>query len=88
MVKNQKLLENLVTPTTKEDAHDRPISAAEIISEGWMSAEDWSAASSKALELFEFGQAEAAKRGLILVSRVPYKPHLPVVHIGAHAAIV
>lgn len=32
-----------------------------------MSSADWEAASAKALELFAFGQAEAAKRGLILV---------------------
>jgi phosphoribosylaminoimidazole-succinocarboxamide synthase len=32
-----------------------------------MGAEDWEAASAKALELFAFGQAESSKRGLILV---------------------
>ena len=69
MVKNQRLPANLVTPTTKEDAHDRPISAAEVVAEGWMSAADWDVAASKALQLFEFGQAESAKRGLILVRR-------------------
>ena len=67
MVKNQPLPTILVTPTTKEELHDRPISAAEIVSEGWMSASDWAAASDAAANLFRFGQAEAAKRGLILV---------------------
>lgn len=67
MVKNEKLKENIITPTTKEEPHDRPISPKEIVDEGWMSQEDWDAASKAALALFAFGQAEAAKRGLILV---------------------
>ncbi len=65
--KNEKLTENILTPTTKEAAHDRPISPAEIVSEGWMTQADWDSASKAALELFAFGQQEAAKRGLILV---------------------
>ena len=64
MTKNQKLPSVIVTPTTKEDTHDRPISAEEIVAEGWMSAADWEHTSAKALELFAFGQAEAAQRGL------------------------
>merc|ERR1719491_2111375 len=41
MKKNQRLSENLLTPTTKEEEHDRPISAEDIISEKWMTQEDW-----------------------------------------------
>ena len=67
MKKNEKLADNIITPTTKEDRHDRPISPAEIVEEGWMTREDWDAASKAALDLFTFGQQEAAKRGLILV---------------------
>ena len=67
MKKNQPLPSVIVTPTTKEDTHDRPISAAEIVAEGWMNATDWEYTSQKALELFAFGQKEAAQRGLILV---------------------
>jgi hypothetical protein len=67
MVKNQRLASNVITPTTKSEDHDEPISPAEIISKGLMSKEDWEAASSAALALFEFGQQEAAKRGLLLV---------------------
>jgi len=67
LVKNQKLAMNLLTPTTKEEDHDRPISPAEIVSEGWMSAEDWESCSRTAQELFAFGQAKAAENGLILV---------------------
>lgn len=67
LVKNQKLPVNYLTPTTKEDDHDRPISPDEIVSEGWMTADEWEQCSRVALELFAFGQAKAAERGLILV---------------------
>jgi phosphoribosylaminoimidazole-succinocarboxamide synthase len=65
--KNARLPKNIVTPTTKEKEHDRPITAAEIVAEGWLTANEWEFASAKALELFAFGQRLAAERGLILV---------------------
>ena len=65
--KNQKLEANMLTPTTKEEHHDRPIAPPEIVSEGWMSQEDWDYCSQKALALFAFGQQKAAENGLILV---------------------
>ena len=67
MAKNDRLAANVLTPTTKAEDHDEPISAAEILERGLMSAADWEAVSRAALALFEFGQAEAAKRGLLLV---------------------
>lgn len=67
LVKNQKLAENLLTPTTKEEHHDRPIAPDEIIAEGWMTAADWEACRDAALALFAFGQQKAAEHGLILV---------------------
>ena len=67
MKKNEKLSENMITPTTKEKEHDRPITAEEIVVEGWLTAGEWELASKKALELFGFGQKVAAERGLILV---------------------
>ena len=67
LVKNQKLNTPLLTPTTKEKEHDRPISPDEIVSKGWMSKEDWDAASKIALQLFTFGQKKALENGLILV---------------------
>ena len=67
LAKNQKLPTNLLTPTTKEEDHDRPVSPDEIVSEGWMTADDWEQCSGIAQELFAFGQARAAERGLILV---------------------
>lgn len=66
MKKNQRLDVPMLTPTTKEE-HDRPISPAEIISEGWMTAADWEEASNAAMRLFEFGVKTAAQHGLILV---------------------
>ena len=65
--KNEKLESNMLTPTTKEEHHDRPISPEEIVSENWMTKEDWDYCSQKALELFEFGQKKAQENGMILV---------------------
>ena len=67
LIKNQKLDANMLTPTTKEEHHDRPISPSEIVSEGWMTQENWDYCSQKALELFSFGQKKAAENGMILV---------------------
>ena len=67
LVKNQKLDTNMLTPTTKEKHHDRPISPDEIISERWMTQTDWDYCSQRALELFAFGQEKAMQNGMILV---------------------
>ena len=67
LIKNQKLKNNMLTPTTKDKHHDRPIAPDEIVSEGWMTHEEWQYCSSVALELFSFGQQQAKKHGLILV---------------------
>jgi phosphoribosylaminoimidazole-succinocarboxamide synthase len=67
MKKNDRLAANVITPTTKTETHDEPIAPAEIINQGLMTAEDWNTASQAALKLFNFGQQEAAKRGLLLV---------------------
>ena len=67
LMKNQKLNANMLTPTTKEEHHDRPIAPNEIVSEGWMSQENWDYCSQKALALFSFGQKKAAENGMILV---------------------
>lgn len=65
--KNQKLQEAVITPTTKETEHDRPINPLEIVSEGWMTQKDWDEASSYALQLFQHGMKVAHQHGLILV---------------------
>ncbi|MGD0680756.1 MAG: phosphoribosylaminoimidazolesuccinocarboxamide synthase [Terracidiphilus sp.] len=67
MKKNERLAKNIITPTTKEKTHDRPVTPDEVVSEGWLTAEQWEFTSAKALALFEFGQKIAAERGLILV---------------------
>ena len=67
LVKNQKLDANMLTPTTKEEHHDRPIAPDEIVNEEWMTQENWDYCSQKALELFSFGQQKAAENGMILV---------------------
>lgn len=41
MCKNERLAENVVTPTTKAVDHDVPISAVEIVEQGLMSQADW-----------------------------------------------
>lgn len=65
--KNQKLDHAILTPTTKDEVHDKPISPAEIVAEGWLTQAEWDEASAMALKLFEFGTEVAAKHGLILV---------------------
>lgn len=65
--KNQKLNETIITPTTKSITGDEAISADEIITHGYMTAEEWQYISDKALALFDYGQTIARQRGLILV---------------------
>ncbi|HEX4154017.1 MAG TPA: phosphoribosylaminoimidazolesuccinocarboxamide synthase [Acidobacteriaceae bacterium] len=67
MRKNERLPRALITPTTKEAKHDRPITPEEIVAEGWLTKQEWEFTSAKGLELFAFGQRIAAERGLILV---------------------
>ena len=54
--KNDKLWQNLITPTTKDIEHDEPISPAEIVKSGRMTQEEWDTCSAAALKLFAFGQ--------------------------------
>ncbi|OIW02553.1 hypothetical protein TanjilG_12867 [Lupinus angustifolius] len=67
LLKNQKLPENILTPTTKAADHDVPITPDEIIERGLMTRADYEEASAKALRLFEYGQQVASEHGLILV---------------------
>ncbi|KAF8085985.1 hypothetical protein N665_0640s0030, partial [Sinapis alba] len=67
LVKNQKLPANILTPTTKAEDHDVPISPTEIVEGGFMTQAEFDEASMKALSLFEFGQRVAKEHGLILV---------------------
>ncbi|KAL2629068.1 hypothetical protein R1flu_013754 [Riccia fluitans] len=67
LVKNQRLDENILTPTTKAEDHDMPISGKEIVEQGLMSKEDYEEVSRRALALFAFGQEVARRHGLLLV---------------------
>ena len=67
MQKNEQFPQPIITPTTKEEAHDRPISPHEIVKEGWMSQTHWEYACEHALLLFSRGQEVARRNGLILV---------------------
>lgn len=67
MVKNQKLEQPKLTPTTKSEEHDELISAEEVVAKGLMSQQHWDICAQYAHKMFAFGMEEAAKRGLILV---------------------
>ncbi len=65
--KNQKLEKNVVTPTTKADYGDAPMSPADLVSKDYISQKDYDFCAEKALAVFALGQQECTKRGLILV---------------------
>ena len=67
MQQHQKLPCPIITPTTKSDEHDEPLTPQEIVSQGLMTQKQWDECSAKAIELFEHARDVAAKRGLILV---------------------
>jgi len=66
---NEKLAQPIITPTSKEfdGGHDAPLTAAEIVARGLLTATQWDAVSAYALALFARGQEMGAQRGLILV---------------------
>ncbi len=69
LVKNQKLPETILTPTTKAEQgeHDAPITPAEIVEQGLLSQARWDELAEKSLAVFARGRELAAERGLILV---------------------
>ncbi|MEM1029044.1 MAG: phosphoribosylaminoimidazolesuccinocarboxamide synthase [Myxococcota bacterium] len=69
MVKNQRLPEPLLTPSTKagHGAHDVSRSREELIAHGDITAEDFDRAAILAHRLYARGRAHCAARGLILV---------------------
>lgn len=66
---NEALPGPIITPTSKafDGGHDEPLTAAQIVDQGLLSAAQWDEVSAKALALFARGQQIAATRGLILV---------------------
>ena len=69
LVKNQKLSETILTPTTKasQGNHDEPITPAEVVERGLLTQERWNELAQLSFDIFARGRELAAKRGLILV---------------------
>jgi phosphoribosylaminoimidazole-succinocarboxamide synthase len=67
MRKNQKLPAPVFTPSTKEEAHDRPMSPQQMIDEGIVPRETIEAVERTAIALYRRGAEIAEQRGLILV---------------------
>jgi phosphoribosylaminoimidazole-succinocarboxamide synthase len=69
MRKNQPLAAPILTPSTKAEkgGHDQSVSREQILEQGLLRADEFDEAAAMCARLFAFGQAEAAKRGLILV---------------------
>jgi phosphoribosylaminoimidazole-succinocarboxamide synthase len=65
--KNAKLPEPVFTPSTKEEAHDRPMSPHELVAEGIVSHTTIENVERTAKALYRRGAKIAEKRGLILV---------------------
>jgi len=65
---NQRLPQPILTPTSKaaDGDHDAPLSPAQILEQGLLTADQWEQLSAYALALFARGQDLAAQRGLIL----------------------
>lgn len=65
---NQPLPQAIITPTSKafDGGHDEPLTAAQILDQGFLTAAQWDEVSGRALTLFARGQRMAAERGLIL----------------------
>lgn len=67
MKKNQKLDAPVITPTTKADDHDRPLTTKDIIEQKIVPEELWNQLADTAIKLFKRGQELALAHGLILV---------------------
>ena len=65
--KNARLPRPIFDPTTKEDAHDRTLTPAELVAEGFIDQDLLEKVRTTALALFVRGQNVAAMHGLVLV---------------------
>ena len=65
--KNQKLDVPVITPTTKFEAHDRPLTSKIILEEKMIAPDIWKQVCDISLKLFARGQEIALRKGLILV---------------------
>jgi phosphoribosylaminoimidazole-succinocarboxamide synthase len=68
LTKNAPLPRPLVTPTTKasDGGHDEPITTAEVVSRGLVSASMWADIHDRAIAIYTAGAEIAARAGLIL----------------------
>jgi|WetSurMetagenome_2_1015567.scaffolds.fasta_scaffold10016_5 phosphoribosylaminoimidazole-succinocarboxamide synthase len=67
MVKNQKFAEPIITPTTKSEVRDEPISAEEIVRRKILDQKTWEQLEEIVFKLFERGTQIAERNSLILV---------------------
>ena len=67
MRKDQKFPRPILTPTTKLEKHDRPISREEAIAEGLIDARTFDSIADMAFRLYDSGVRYARTRGLVLV---------------------
>lgn len=69
MKDNEALPKPVITPTSKafDGGHDEPLTPADIVGQGLVTAAQWETLSRYALALFARGQEMARERGLILV---------------------
>jgi phosphoribosylaminoimidazole-succinocarboxamide synthase len=69
LVKNQKLPETILTPTTKagHGEHDTPITATDIVARGLLSQSQWDEVACVSLAVFARGREISAQNGLMLV---------------------
>lgn len=67
--RDQRFDRPIITPSTKAPIgqHDEPLSEAQVVERGLVSARDWARAREAALGLFDEGQKQAKARGLLLV---------------------
>lgn len=68
IVKNSRLPESIITPTTKahDGGHDEPLSVAEVVTRGLVPGPLWEQVCAAALALFAEGQRVAEGAGLLL----------------------
>jgi phosphoribosylaminoimidazole-succinocarboxamide synthase len=67
MRRDQEFEKPILTPTTKMEKHDRPISREEAVAEGLIDAGTFDRAAEICFKLFDYGTRHALKQGLILV---------------------
>ncbi|MEI6970710.1 MAG: phosphoribosylaminoimidazolesuccinocarboxamide synthase [bacterium] len=65
--KDQELEKPILTPTTKFEEHDRPVSREQAIAEGLIDGETFDKAAAICFKLFAAGREHAKKQGIILV---------------------